>query len=244
MTMKNNKYIYILFLAAFTLMSASCNKDYLLTSPTSSIPEDEVFENTDGALVVLNGTYRSMYSSLTNHGNFGQKSYDLVSDLMGEDMVVHSQGYSWFNTDYNYSGLSDARPTQRPDRTWFYYYRIINNLNRILVGLEDAQGSEADKEHIRGQALALRAHSYYYLVNFFGYGGVQGPGVPLYTEPGLDGAGRATVAEVYAQIFSDLEEAETLLEGKTRIHRSHINLSTAQGIHARAALQYAALDES
>lgn len=244
MTMKNINYIYFLFLATSIFIITGCNKDYLRTDPTASIPEDKVFERTDGAFVVLNGTYRSMYSTLTNHANFGQKSYDLVSDLMGEDMVVHTQGYGWFNSDYNYSGLSDARPNQRPDRTWFYYYRIINNLNRILVGLEDATGSDTDKEHIRGQSLALRAHSYYYLVNFFGYGGAQGPGVPLYTKPGLDGASRASVAEVYAQIFSDLEEAETLLEGKVRIHRSHIDLSTAQGIHARAALQYAALDQS
>ncbi len=240
---RNNKYICSLIVAV-SLAMVGCNKDYLKTEPTSSVPEEEVFVDTDGAMVVLNGVYRSMYNSLTNHGNFGQKSYDLVSDLMGEDMVVHTQGYSWFNTDYNYSGLSNIRSGQRPDRTWFYYYRIIGNLNRILSRLDDLEGEAEDKENIRGMSLALRAHSYYYLVNFFGHGGLQGPGVPIYTEPTEEGKARATIAEVYAQIFQDLEEAETLLDGKTRIHRSHINLATALGIHARAALQYGALDPS
>lgn len=230
------------FAIAIALIANGCKKEYLETAPTASIDENEVFTTADGAMVALNGTYRSMYSSLTNHGNFGQKSYDLVSDLMGEDMVVHTQGYGWFNTDYNYAGPSNANPNQRPDRTWFYYYRIINNANRIIAGLETALGTEDEKAAIRGQALALRAHSYFYLVNFFGYGGSSGPGVPIYTEPGAEGNPRSTVGEVYSLIFSDLTEAESLLEGKSRIHRSHIDLTTAQGIHARAALQFGDYD--
>lgn len=230
------KMIYPLALA-LTVVATACKKEYLETSPTSSIDANEVFTTTDGALVALNGTIRSMYQSLTNHGNFGQKSYDLVLDLMGEDLVVHRQGYSWFNTDYNYSIASNAAPDQRADRTWFYYYRIINNMNRILDALPEATGPDIDKELIRGQALALRAHSYFYLVNFFGHNDLSGAGVPIYTEPGTDGHPRSSVQEVYDLIFDDLTEAESLLEGKSRIHRSHINVSVAQGIYARAALQ-------
>ncbi|QNL50838.1 RagB/SusD family nutrient uptake outer membrane protein [Olivibacter sp. SDN3] len=225
------------FAIAIALTATACKKEYLETSPTSSIDANEVFTTTDGAMVALNGTIRSMYSSLTNHGNFGQKSYDLVLDLMGEDMVVHKQGYGWLNTDYNYSAPSNANPDQRPDRTWFYYYRIISNANRIIDGLDEAIGSEEDKASIRGQALALRAHSYFYLVNFFGHNSLSGAGVPLYTEPTSEGNPRSSVQEVYNLIFSDLSEAETLLEGKSRIHRSHVDLAVAQGIHARAALQ-------
>jgi len=235
-----NKIYKKISLAAFAsiFLVTSCKKEYLETNPTDNVDAETVFETTDGALVALNGTIRTMYESLTNHGNFGQKAYDLVSDLMGEDMVVHTQGYNWFNTDYNYAGISNAQPDQRPDRTWYYYYRIINNANRIIAQVPNATGSQEDKDQITGQCLALRAHSYYYLVNFFCKNDVNSPGVPLYTEPTTEGKGRGTVQEVYNQIFADLIEAERLLTGKTRIHRSHINLATAQGIHARAALQF------
>ncbi|WP_134091477.1 RagB/SusD family nutrient uptake outer membrane protein [Olivibacter sp. XZL3] len=235
-----NKIYKRISLVAFAgiFLVTSCKKEYLETNPTDNVDAETVFETTDGAMVALNGTIRTMYSSLTNHGNFGQKAYDLVSDLMGEDMVVHSQGYGWFNTDYNYAQASNAQPDQRPDRTWYYYYRIINNVNRIIAQVPNATGTQEDKDHIIGQSLALRAHSYYYLVNFFCKTDLNSPGVPLYTEPTTEGKGRGTVQEVYNQIFADLTEAERLLAGKSRVHRSHINLATAQGIHARVALQY------
>lgn len=227
-----------LFTFACAFLATSCKKDYLETNPTDNVDAETVFETTDGAMVALNGTIRTMYELLTNHGNFGQKAYDLVSDLMGEDVVVHTQGYSWFNSDYNYSGISNANPDQRSDRTWFYYYRIINNVNRIIAQVPNATGSDDDKNLIIGQSLALRAHSYFYLVNFFCQSNPSSPGVPLYIEPTTEGKPRGTVQEVYDQIFADLTQAETLLEGKARIHLSHINLATAQGIHARAALQF------
>ncbi|SMG35026.1 RagB/SusD family nutrient uptake outer membrane protein [Sphingobacterium psychroaquaticum] len=223
---------------ACTVLATSCKKDYLETNPTDNVSADLVFTNTDGAMVALNGTIRTMYSSLTNHGNFGQKSYDLTSDMMAEDMLLHAQGYNYYTSEYNYSAFSNANASNRPDRTWYYYYRIINNANRIIAQLPAATGSQDQKDLIMGQALALRAHSYFYLVNFFSKYDVNSPGVPLYIAPTSEGKGRGTVQEVYTQIFADLEKAETLLEGKSRAHLSHVNQATAEGIYARAALQF------
>ncbi|WP_026236161.1 RagB/SusD family nutrient uptake outer membrane protein [Pontibacter roseus] len=227
-------------LALALMMLTSCEKEYLDTKPTDQVSIDTVFETVDGAWVALDGTYRSMYTSLTNHGNFGQKSYDLMSDLMGNDMVVHSAGYGWFNPEYQYTAIQSVNNDQRPHRTWFYYYRLINNANRILDGLETAVGLDADKQNIRGQALAIRANSYFYLVNFWQHtykGHENAPGVPLYTKGTIEGAPRASVQEIYNQIVADLTEAETLLDGKPRKHISHINAATAKGIRARVALQ-------
>jgi len=223
---------------AFSVLATGCKKDYLETNPTDEVSADLVFTTTDGAMVALNGTIRTMYSSLTNHGNFGQKSYDLTSDMMGEDVVLHAQGYNYFTGEYNYAAFSNANASQRPDRTWFYYYRIINNANRIIAQVPNATGTQEDKDLITGQALALRAHSYFYLVNFFSKYGQQNPGVPLYTEPTTEGKGRGTVKEVYDQIYADLTQAEELLAGKSRAHLSHIDEATDQGIFARVALQY------
>ncbi|APU99239.1 hypothetical protein BV902_25365 [Sphingobacterium sp. B29] len=228
---------------AVSLVATGCKKEYLETAPTESVGAEEVFQSTDGAMVALDGAIRTMYSSLTNHGNFGQKSYDLVADLMGEDMVVHSQGYNWLNSEYNYSVFSNAQPDQRPDRTWFYYYRIINNVNRILVRLPEITGTDEAKSYLEGQCLALRAHSYYYLVNFFGQYGDSNSGVPMYLAPTSDGAPRSSVGDIYKQVYLDLERAETLL-GTTRQHASHLNQSVVQGIYARVALQHGDFDKA
>lgn len=226
-------------LLAVVLFTTACKKEYLDTAPSDDVSGDVVFETTQGAYVALNGTYRSMYRSLTNHGNFGQKSYDLMADLMGEDMVVHKAGYNWFNREYNYSEFALAAPDTRSDRAWYYYYRLINNANLIIEKIDGATGTDAEKNNIKGQALAIRANSYFYLINYFqqSYKGNESkPGVPLYTEPTSVGNPRGTVQQVYDQIIADLNEAETLLAGQSRIHKSHINQKTVQGIHARVAL--------
>ena len=224
----------------FAIAISGCKKDYLDTNPSNAVVSELVFTNTDGAYVALDGIYRWTYTYFTNHSNFGQKTADLVSDLMGNDMVVHSAGYGWFNTDYRYTAQLTATDNSRSERLWYYYYRLINNANLILVDIDKAAGEQADKDNIKGQALAIRAHSYFYLVNFFQQtykGNESKPGVPIYKVPTSIGAPRGTVKEVYDLIIADLTEAETLLTGKTRKVMSHINVNTVQAIRARVALQ-------
>lgn len=230
------------FLLVGVLAVSSCKKEYLQTLPTADVSGETVFATTKGALVALDGTYRNMYTSLTNHGNFGQKSYEIVSDLMGTDIVLHAAGYGWFNTDYQYTANQTAADAGRSERIWYYYYRTINNANRILANIDAATGTPSEREDIKGQALALRAYSYFYLVNFFQQtykGNETKPGVPLYTTPTSVGNPRGTVQQDYTQIIADLKQAETLLTGKTatQAQKSRISVSVVQGMMARVALQ-------
>ncbi len=222
------------------LVLGSCKKEYLDTNPSADVTGEVVFETTQGAQVALDGTYRDLYTFNTNHDNFGQKAYEIVSDLLGEDIVIHAQGYGWFNGDYQYNSIQTATDNSRSERVWHYYYRTIDNSNRIIAAIDGATGTQEEKDVIKGQALALRAYSYFYLINFFQQtykGNETKPGVPLYTEPTSEGKLRGTVQEVYTQIVQDLKDAETLLTGKNTGHKSHISVSTAQGILARVALQ-------
>ena len=236
--------IFSLFL--FTaVLGTSCKEEYLVTDPTNAVSGETVFATTDGAYVALNGTYRHMYASVNNngstsHGHFGQKSVDLLMDLMGEDMVVHKQGYGWYNAEYQYTAIQNDANLQRSDYTWVYYYQAINNLNRIIANIDNATGDQAEKDNIKGQALTLRAYNYFNLINLFQHtykGNESKPGVPLYTEPTTEGKTRGTVQEVYTQIVADLNQAKTLLNGKTRKDISHVNARTARAIHALVALQ-------
>jgi starch-binding outer membrane protein, SusD/RagB family len=228
-------------LALAFIMLTGCEKEYLDTKPTNQVPFESVFTNTDAAYVALNGTYRSLWTSLgTGHDAYGQKAVDLTMDLMGNDMMHHTQGYTWFIGDYRIISGASAAAGSRSEIEWQFYYRTITNVNNILANLEAATGSDVDKENIKGQALALRAYCYFYLTNLWQHtykGHENALAVPLYTEPTIVGKPRATVQEVYNQIVADLTQAETLLTGKTRKHISHINAATAKGIRARVALQ-------
>ena len=48
--------------------------------------------------------------------------------------------------------------------------------------------------------------------------------------------GRGKVQEVYDLIIDDLTQAETLLNGKTRVDKTHIDVSVVRGFRARVAL--------
>lgn len=223
------------------LMFGSCKKDYLETNPTDAVSNGTIFKTTDGAYTALNGMYRSMYAAEGSQ-MFGQKSIDLALDMMGNDMVRNTTGSGWFLGDYDYTDATSTRSSvdYRPYGVWNYYYTQINNANLILKYIDAASGSEKDKNNLKGQALAMRAYSYFYLINMFqhGYKGNESkPGVPLYTEPTKEGKPRGTVQDVYTQINKDLDDAEKFLEGVSRIHFSHIDKRTVQGMHARVALQ-------
>lgn len=224
-----------------TLAMVSCKKDYLETNPSDQAPTQLVFATTDGAYVAINGMYRAHYEAYgTGHDGFAQKACDLVADLMGNDMTFHTQGYNWFAPDYRYTAQASTVTNGRSDLTWSYYYFLISSANNIIANIDKASGPQADKDNIKGQALAVRANSYFFLVNFFQHtykGNENKPGVPLYTSPTSDGSPRGTVQQVYTQIIADLTQAETLLTGKTRKHISHLNVNTVQGIRARVALQ-------
>jgi starch-binding outer membrane protein, SusD/RagB family len=228
-------------LALAVLTLSGCEKEYLETTPYSSVPNEQVFATTAGATVALNGIYRSMWVSMDgSHGFFGQKSIDLAMDMMGEDVVTPVRGYGWFVNEYNHSAHTTATQTSRSGNTWRYYYRVIYNANQIIANIDKASGTQERRDYLKGNALALRAHSYFYLINLFQHtykGNENKPGVPVYTEPGVTGKPRGTVQEVYNLIVSDLAAAETLLDGKTRDHVSHINARTVKGLRARVALQ-------
>ena len=123
------------------------------------------------------------------------------------------------------------------------FYKFINNANNIIANIDDASGEEMDKNNVKGQALAIREFSYFYLVQLYQrtyIGHESDPGVPLYTTPATadtEGNPRGTVQDVYTQINMDLDEAIGLLENASaRRHISHVDLNVAKGLKARVAL--------
>jgi hypothetical protein len=222
----------------------ACKKSYLETAPSNQVTVDVIFKTTEGAQTALDGLYRLTYTfgieDNGNHDLFGQKSFDLIMDLMGNDMVVNKQGYNWFNGDYRYSAGASTTDAGRSYTTWLYYYQVVNNANSIITNIDAAAGIQDDKDKIKGQALFMRAHAYFYLVNFEQQtykGNESKPGIPMYSEPGVTGHPRGTVQNVYDSIVNDLTTAETLLTGKTRRDKSSVDVTTVQALRARVAMQ-------
>jgi hypothetical protein len=237
--MKKLLYIVPLFLLAMI----GCKKEYLETRPTGREEESLVFSKIDAINSTLSGLYQEMYTYNVgggSHADYGQKAVDLISDLMGNDMIVHTQGYSWYNTTYQYTHSGIATTGSASDYMWYRYYDMIKQANKLVNNIDGVQNATTtQKESVKGQALGMRAYAYYHLINLYQQtykGNENKPGVPVYTSDTTVGKARGTVQDVYNRIIADLTQAETLLTGKARANKVSMDVSVVQGYRARVAL--------
>lgn len=230
----------ILIVSSIALMGlVSCKKSFLDTVPTDNVAAASAFNTTADALLVLNGMHRAMYARETQ-GDYGYPSMIIYNDMLGDDLVMTTTGNGWYNSEYKWQSHRSENSTL-VSYAYRFYYRIIANANLILANIDNAKGAAADKNFIKGSALAYRAFCHFNLVQLFGarYDKTTIPntqlGVPLMVKPTSEGQARATVEEVYTQINADLDAAIPLMT-TSRPTKSHINLNVVRGIKARVAL--------
>lgn len=233
-------------LLAGMMLVSSCAGDYLDTAPTDSTGATDAVGTTANAMKALNGIAKIM---TTQHSYFG-------GGFAGENnIMIQYESYPSENYNYNVyaSGWSPIFNQELHTRTnsiydayaWYYYYTIAGNANTILANIDNAEGTEAERNFVKASALTFRAYAFEKLVHYYCWrwqdsnnGASQG--IVLRLDESTDGQGYATLAETYTQIYKDLDEAIMLFEqsGMDR-NASQIwmpNINVAHAIYARAAL--------
>lgn len=233
-------------LLAGMMLVSSCAGDYLDTAPTDSTGATDAVGTTANAMKALNGIAKIM---TTHHSYFG-------GGFAGENnIMIQYESYPSENYNYNYyaSGWSPIFNQEFHTRTnsiydayaWYYYYTIAGNANTILANIDNAEGTEAERNFVKASALTFRAYAFEKLVHYYCWrwqdsnnGASQG--IVLRLDESTGGQGYATLAETYAQIYKDLDEAIMLFEqsGMDR-NASQVwmpNINVAHAIYARAAL--------
>lgn len=233
-------------LLAGMMLVSSCAGDYLDTAPTDSTGATDAVGTTANAMKALNGIAKIM---TTQHFYFG-------GGFAGENnIMIQYESYPSENYNYNYyaSGWSPIFNQEFHTRTnsiydayaWYYYYTIAGNANTILANIDNAEGTEAERNFVKASALTFRAYAFEKLIHYYCWrwqdsnnGASQG--IVLRLDESTDGQGYATLAETYAQIYKDLDEAIMLFEqsGMDR-NASQVwmpNINVAHAIYARAAL--------
>lgn len=233
-------------LLAGMMLVSSCAGDYLDTAPTDSTGATDAVGTTANAMKALNGIAKIM---TTQHSYFG-------GGFAGENnIMIQYESYPSENYNYNYYafGWSPIFNQEFHTRTnsiydayaWYYYYTIAGNANTILANIDNAEGTEAERNFVKASALTFRAYAFEKLVHYYCWrwqdsnnGASQG--IVLRLDESTGGQGYATLAETYAQIYKDLDEAIMLFEqsGMDR-NASQVwmpNINVAHAIYARAAL--------
>ena len=227
-----NKIKYIITFCLFSMVTISCNKDLLKPIPQTSITDITSFDTPERVL----NQVRSLYQALKN-GNFLGGRYQVYGDIRGEEFINETTnvvtGFDVWNLNPNGTSQNSVK------NVWAQAYYTINLCNLFIDGMA-AKGSvvvgPALSANYLAEARLLRALSYYSLLQYyarpFADGNGSKPGLPLRLT-GIKGSGfsdlaRSTVAEIYTQILSDLNSAETNLPvtnataelNTTRAHRN------------------------
>lgn len=241
---------------AFTgLLLVGCND--LDTEPLGSTitanQKDNVYGNDPTMIEAGVNSIATSFSSFmkvsgSNHNDFGYPSIMLQLDHRGTDLRSINTGYNWFT---NQLMLWDNTTTSfGPSNVWINMYDQIYTANAVLKSI-DPETEDPTEQFYMAQALAFRAYDYFILAQLFQFnyvGNQDKPCVPIVTnlnEEEVANAGgikRSTVEEVYTQIYSDIDQAITLLSNTSvkpesgRAGKKFISLATAYGIRARVNL--------
>ncbi|PRD55896.1 RagB/SusD family nutrient uptake outer membrane protein [Sphingobacterium gobiense] len=228
-------YIYI---AIFTLVTTSCS-DILDTAPTDAVVDTEIYKSTENIETVIEGTWRYLNDTYFTYANPGYTAFMRTSDAMGNDVAVTTKyGY---RDAYTFNEMINST-AYRVRSLWTLLYKVIDNTNNVIHRVDAAEGSDEDKELLKGQAKALRAFCYLNLASFYQFSYQKDKNaltVPIYTEPTTretKGKPRASLEDIYRLVLNDLNDASTLLEDYERPNKYRIDTQVVQGLLARTYL--------
>ena len=224
----------------------ACQSDYLETSPTESISADQATATADNAYMALNGIAKTMSTQqyawsqgcagegriYTIYENYGSQDYLYNYYASGWAPIMNLQYSTRNNTSY------DAYP-------WFYFYTIIGQANTIIAKIDGATGSEDLKKFDKASALTYRAYGFekllrYYAPRWQDSNNGAADGVVLRIDESTGGQALSSVADCYAQIYKDCQDAIALFQ-ESDFDRSSsevwiANENVAHAVYARAAL--------
>ncbi len=155
------------FIAVLSVMLTSCAESWLESDPTAGMLTQDQFDELPNT---IDGQVLGLYSLLYpvgDHDLFGQKTIDIVSDLISSDMAITQRGYGWFESDAMLT--STASNSGRASYFWSYHYYLIKNCNVVLKRIVEDPTLDTDPnlKNNYAQALAMRSYAYMGLYSLF-----------------------------------------------------------------------------
>ncbi len=231
--MKFTKYIIII---VFALGIFGCN-DYLNLEPTDKISADKLFASADGINAFMANLYSNApiedFNCVATNGmswnppwpnNAGFYPWIMTDEAVGSQ---HQVIVGWGGLDFHW---------------WEEGYKLNKDLNFFLEIIPDLKISEEIKTQLKGEALFLRAYTYYALAKRYG-------GVPIITEiASVDDSvtmytPRSTEKETWDFTLQTCDEAIALLnEGdgsrKRATKWAALALKSRAALHAASVAKY------
>ena len=235
--------IYTLSIFALFSINTSCSDDFLDAKPTEVLTAEQIKEASENNPEAIAGSMKGIYTLMfkagtggySNDDDFGQKGYDIYTDMLSADMALSKSAYGWYLGDITqFQGTIDF--TNKANyKIWRYYYRIIRSANSVIdaLGGNDIVPELDASKHVLGQAKTMRAYSYFYLSQLFQESYTPNNLIlPLYTDSTAPNQPKSMAKDVYDLIIKDLTDAISLLDTFDRFSKNEVNKSIAQAFLA------------
>ena len=227
------KFKKIFIAAAFPLLLLpSCSEDRLNEDPVDQFPISDAIRSEADMRSVLNGVY-DQYSTSSSFGADILAFGDLISDnvfitALPTDVAYKTTGFlNWSADVSDFAMLDDL-------------YDGITLANTVINNTTLPE--DANVLNLKGEARIARAVGYFYAVSFYSPNPTsnvnQNFGVPLNLgvyDPNVK-LPRATVAEVYDQIISDLTTALAIMTTETPSNKGYLSRTAARLLLSRVYL--------
>lgn len=221
------KYIKFASALVLALSMNSCDEDKLLNlTPVNNISNETSYSSPSLIKLSVTGMYNAaqlgQFNSTNPNGGRGYvwgAAFVQQGDNRGEDVVNLAAFYQ-----FTYQATYDPS-TANNTYYWVDGYRLINRCNLVIEGVTGAIAkgvvSPAIGNDYIGQAKFLRAITHFELLTYFArpynftptasHAGIVYREVGIDTQTEVDAElvrGRNTVAECYAKVIADLDDAE------------------------------------
>jgi hypothetical protein len=227
------KKINIIVLSLFLIGLSACD---LNRYPFNTIEQSQAFQTVKDATTLDNAFYSQLRGRV--YGIY-IASPDIQTDLWHGSLDWGNRRGSVHRWDF----ISDDYDIRD---IWSGYYGALSNVNNFLDNVDKivtTSTTESDSINgFKGEAHFFRAYYHEKLVKRFAKdyepaSAATDPGVPIVTHFDLnEKPPRASIADVYAQILSDIAEAKALLKRRGSLGASRVTLDAVTALEARVYL--------
>ncbi len=163
------KYIGIAFLLSVTLLLSTSCEDYLDKSPQADVTEKDVYGNFRS----FQGFVEQMYNCIMGHNMGGAwNKYMFADERLNNKRYNFDYGNYWGAEGYFYGKSVNVGSLEGRDRrVWEYAWYGIRVANLALEKLEEEglfEGTQEERNHLKGQALFFRGWFYFEICRYWG----------------------------------------------------------------------------
>lgn len=185
---------YKLLLLAIAFLSNACTESFFELEPSSSVPTDKLYKTADDFNVAVMGCYAKLQTQLT---------YFMECCEYRSDNLSLSAPTAGTQDRYDIDQFQDKASNNILLDAWSNYNNGVYRCNLVLDRIDDAQFEATLQKQYKGEALFIRALTYFNMYRLWG-------GVPMTRKVVTVGEalqiGRSSDQQVYDFLTGDLKQ--------------------------------------